>query len=329
LQHARDTPFNRLAEYSCRQTPGGSVQGFDVFLSYKSDDHPWVVRLKDALQLRGVRVWLDKDEIRPGDRFVWALERGLDTSRAVALVVTPESLTSGWIADEYSRAVALANEGRLHLIPVVLRDAKLPGFLSTRQHIDFRNSSAFDQAVDRLVWPGITGKRIIWYPVFGVYHSERWRRLFRVAQEEGIKFQTGEDIHRSEWFIEPLLEDTSKRLVLVFDIFEERPAASELWRNTTEQYIEVILNYRERTKNKPNEVIFLFYHQPDAWERVADVGSLRGELVQRFKHYFTLNQDLPDDQLFRQKLRDVWNRIQRDLMLAETSTNRAAGRGTR
>jgi hypothetical protein len=140
-----------------------------------------------ALQHRGVRVWLDKDEIRPGDRFVWALEHGLETSRAVALVVTAESLNSGWVADEYSRAVALSNEGRLQLIPIVLRDAKLPGFLSNRQHVDFREPSVFDQAVDRLVWPGITGKRVIWYPVFGVSHSERWKRLLSVAREERIE----------------------------------------------------------------------------------------------------------------------------------------------
>jgi hypothetical protein len=207
----------------------------------------------------------------------------------------------------------------LQLIPVVLRDTKLPGFLSNRQHVDFREPSAFNQAVDRLAWPGITGKRVIWYPVFGVYHSERWKRLFAVGREEGIEFTKGEDIHRSRWFIESLLEDASKRLVLVFDIFEEHPAASRLWRNTTMEYIETILDYRERTKNRPNEVVFLLYHQPDAWERVADVSSLPGELVQKFKHYFTLHQDLPNDEVLRQQLRGIWNRIQRDLMLAETS----------
>ncbi len=295
------------------------AQQFDVFLSYKSEDHAWVDRLKNALQQRGVRVWVDKDQIRPGDRFVWALENGLETSKSVALIVTPESLTSGWVADEYSRAVALSNEGRLQLIPVVLRDAKLPGFLSNRQHVDFREPSAFQRAVDRLVWPGITGKRVVWYPIFGVYHSERWRRLFAVAEAEGIEFTNGEDIHRSRWLVERLLEDTSKRLVLVFDIFEERPAAPRVWRNTTVEYINEILRYRELTKNRANEVVFLLYHQPDAWERVADVRSLPGELVQRFKHYFTVHQDPPSDEVFRERLRDIWVRVQRDLMLAETS----------
>ena len=33
----------------------------------------------------------------------------------------------------------------------------------------------FEQSVDRLVWPGITGKDVIWYPVYGRYHSDRWK----------------------------------------------------------------------------------------------------------------------------------------------------------
>jgi hypothetical protein len=37
------------------------TQKFDIFLSCKSEDHPWVDRLKGALQHRGVRVWVDKD----------------------------------------------------------------------------------------------------------------------------------------------------------------------------------------------------------------------------------------------------------------------------
>lgn len=161
---------------------------FDVFLSYKSQDHNWVESLKESLELRGVRVWLDRDQIRPGDQFVRALENGLETSRAVALVITPKSLSSGWVQDEYSRAVSLANQRQLQLIPVLLRNAELPGFLSNRQNVDFRDDSTFEQNVDRLVWPGVTGKRVIWFPVYGRYESDRWKRLFSIAKQEGMEF---------------------------------------------------------------------------------------------------------------------------------------------
>lgn len=108
-----------------------SDQEFDVFLSYKSEDEEWVRRLKQALVERGLRVWLDRDEIRPGDRFVRALENGIETSGAVVMIVSPESLRSEWVRDEYERALTLPNQAAraLQLIPAVLRDAEpwLPG----------------------------------------------------------------------------------------------------------------------------------------------------------------------------------------------------------
>ena len=116
---------------------------FDVFLSYSSKDKTWVNRLKEALQKQGLKVWLDHDQIRPGDLFAGALEQGLEESKAVALIVSPESMESGWVEEEYSRALSLAKRKQqpLQLIPVILRDAELPGFLATRQWVDFREES--------------------------------------------------------------------------------------------------------------------------------------------------------------------------------------------
>ena len=99
---------------------------FDIFLSYKSENGEWVNKLKDSLAKRGITVWLDKDEIRPGDLFVEALEDGIESSKAVGLVVTPESMNSSWVKEEYYRAVALSRNRNLQLIPILLKDTELP-----------------------------------------------------------------------------------------------------------------------------------------------------------------------------------------------------------
>ena len=132
---------------------------YDVFLSHNIVDKPWACRLKTTLQAHGLKVWLDKDEIRPGELVVAALERGLRESRAVALVVSPEALHSGWVQEEYSRAITLSVQGELNLIPLLRRDAELPGFLANRSSVDFRTDDLFDDGVDLLVW-GITGKKV-------------------------------------------------------------------------------------------------------------------------------------------------------------------------
>lgn len=135
---------------------------FDVFLSHNSVDKPWVIQLKQALDKRGLKAWLDRDEIRPGELFVSALERGLNESKAIGLVVSPESMKSGWVNEEYSRAMSLAvsKEDPIPLIPIILRQVdELPDFLTNRNWVDFRDETKFEENVEHLVW-GITGAKL-------------------------------------------------------------------------------------------------------------------------------------------------------------------------
>jgi hypothetical protein len=133
---------------------------FDVFLSYNSVDKDWASRLKRALEERDIKVWLDEDEIRPGDIFAKSLEAGLEESATIALLVSPEAMESRWVEEEYYRALTLARSKgeKLQLIPVFLRQAKLPGFLASRRWVDFRDESAFDSNLERLIW-GITDQK--------------------------------------------------------------------------------------------------------------------------------------------------------------------------
>ena len=130
-------------------TPGST---FDVFISYHSADKPWVEKLKAELLGRGVKVWVDFDQVLPGDRFAEALERGIQASRCVALVVSSGSLQSEWVKEEYYRALGLANTpGRqARLIPVLIESVSVPGFLSSRSWADFRDPEKFQENVERL-----------------------------------------------------------------------------------------------------------------------------------------------------------------------------------
>ncbi|MCX6628192.1 MAG: TIR domain-containing protein [Candidatus Solibacter sp.] len=132
---------------------------FDVFLSYNSRDEVWTKRLKERLAAQGLRVWLDRDQIRPGDLFVEALGNGLKTSRAVVLICSPESVGSRWVMTEYNRALVSMNDADEppRIIPVLLRDAQLPEFLQILQWVDFRKDEEYEQSLRRLVW-GVTGE---------------------------------------------------------------------------------------------------------------------------------------------------------------------------
>jgi hypothetical protein len=125
---------------------------FDAFLSYHSGDSAWVARLKSALEQKGVRVWLDTEQLRPGDVFPRTLARAIGSVRCVVVVLSPGSLASAWVEEEYNLALA----HRCHVVPILIAHAEPPGFLAGRSWVDFREESRFTAALEHLVF-GITG----------------------------------------------------------------------------------------------------------------------------------------------------------------------------
>ncbi len=77
-----------LLDLSGLTPPPGDFQ-YDIFLSHTSADKPRVRRLAEKLKATGLRVWFDEWIIKPGDSIPIAIERGLETSRALALCMSP------------------------------------------------------------------------------------------------------------------------------------------------------------------------------------------------------------------------------------------------
>ncbi|MCC6588154.1 MAG: TIR domain-containing protein [Bryobacterales bacterium] len=85
----------------------------DVFLSHRSANKDFVRELatdieSEAYEERRLMTWLDEAEIRPGDSIPGAITRGLEQSRFIAIVMTPEYFAtgSGWTDAEWHAAFA-------------------------------------------------------------------------------------------------------------------------------------------------------------------------------------------------------------------------------
>lgn len=65
---------------------------FAVFLSHNSKDKPAVIALAKKLKARGLKVWLDVWELRPGQRWQEALENVIKTTDAAAVLVGKDGL---------------------------------------------------------------------------------------------------------------------------------------------------------------------------------------------------------------------------------------------
>ncbi|MHC4867621.1 MAG: COR domain-containing protein, partial [Planctomycetota bacterium] len=66
---------------------GVDVQGFDVFLCHNSEDKAAVKRVAKDLEGRGVKVWLDEWELRPGVAWQRALEEQIEEIKSAAVFV--------------------------------------------------------------------------------------------------------------------------------------------------------------------------------------------------------------------------------------------------
>lgn len=287
------------------------MKPFDIFLSYRSTESVEAERLRDALEERGVRVWLDKDEIRPGDLFAEALEKGLATSRAVGLIATSESISSNWVRNEYYRALSLSTAGELQLIPLLFGPAQLPGFLKDRNWIDFQEGE-YRRNVDKLVWPGITGRQVAFVSV-SPGHGFAWRDFGDELSRLGCKIAEGEDIDRAPHRILRYVAGRSIRIVAVVDIFEGWPD-SRFRRNTPSQYVDFMFEMRQATKGTSGEIVFLLYHHSAAFERADH--DLSSDQRTRLAHYFTIHSDLAPNQR-KDNLESLWLRIQQELLNTE------------
>jgi hypothetical protein len=118
--------------------PDGSAAHPTAFLSHASEDKAGFAEpLAHELARRGVRPWLDKWEIKPGDSLVRKLfDDGLSTVDAVVVVVSTFSAGKPWVREELDAAVVARISSKTRLIPVRLDQAMMPAPLRHLVWID-------------------------------------------------------------------------------------------------------------------------------------------------------------------------------------------------
>jgi hypothetical protein len=103
-----------------------------LFLSHSNVDKDRFVRpLADLLRSKGIDVWLDEVEMRPGDDIIQKMfEEGIGKADAVAIILSEASLQSRWVREELSVSVVRRVTHSTRLIPVVLDNVVPPVSLS-------------------------------------------------------------------------------------------------------------------------------------------------------------------------------------------------------
>jgi hypothetical protein len=124
----------------------------EVFISYGSADRGVAGSIADRLASQGFKVWYDRDEIRPGDRWGSAIFHGLRSADAVLLLLSDKPQDSFAMQFELGAAIAEA-EGSpsKRIIPVLLPGSTPPtGLLAPYQYVDARDGD-LTRVVDQVV----------------------------------------------------------------------------------------------------------------------------------------------------------------------------------
>ena len=88
-----------------------------AFVSYSREDMEFAVRLAKDLKAKGARVWMDKIDIRPGQRWEAEIETAVDGCSRMLVILSPAAIASPNVLAEASLAL---DEGK-SVIPVLYR----------------------------------------------------------------------------------------------------------------------------------------------------------------------------------------------------------------
>ena len=121
-----------------------------IFISYSSLDSTFIMKLVRDLKKTGCDIWLDKWEIKVGDDIFDKIQCGIKNAEFVVLVLSNNSISSGWVDKEWKIAYwSEITSRRVKVLPVLLEDCEIPDFVKLKKYADFRKS--YDTALQELI----------------------------------------------------------------------------------------------------------------------------------------------------------------------------------
>jgi adenylate cyclase len=86
-----------------------------VFISYSRKDSQYARMIVEHLKQRGIDVWMD-DRIEYGSKWTTEIEKALNESPAVIVIMSPNSKESEWVQNE----VAYAQDRKKKIFPLLV-----------------------------------------------------------------------------------------------------------------------------------------------------------------------------------------------------------------
>jgi hypothetical protein len=113
-----------------------------IFLSHSSADTELVRQLNADLIAAGIKTWFDEAEIRPGDQLMEKIQKAIQETELLGVVLTRRSVDSDWVQTEVLIAI---NQGvpnkTVKVVPLLLETCELPSYIANIKWVDLRGDS--------------------------------------------------------------------------------------------------------------------------------------------------------------------------------------------
>ena len=109
-----------------------------IFISHAHQDAEVAQKLAHDLAAHGYAIWMAPDSIRPGEKWVEAINRGLEESGIFVLLLSPDAVASRWVKMETNVAITYTHEDEMQLYPLMLKACRLPALWRAFQHVSLR-----------------------------------------------------------------------------------------------------------------------------------------------------------------------------------------------
>jgi hypothetical protein len=116
-----------------------------IFISYGRADELFCRSLAKDLDDAGGDVWIDVDDIRAGEDWSEAIQAGLDACAVMLLVITPASMQSRRVSDEWKYFSRMGKP----LIPILLEPAPVSYEIHSLHYVNFHDQP-YDTALRQL-----------------------------------------------------------------------------------------------------------------------------------------------------------------------------------
>lgn len=110
-----------------------------IFISYSHADATFVNKLAAHLVKSNAHVWVDSWELNVGDSILDRVQRAIQESGALLIVLSKASVSSEWCRKELNAGlIRELDEKRVVVLPILVEDCDIPIFLREKMYADFR-----------------------------------------------------------------------------------------------------------------------------------------------------------------------------------------------